>query len=263
MELSFELPHSQLPNLGEHNDFNFTLAHLLPNEQYTTHYRESNKYTICDNSAFELSTPLSAPEVVKAASIFKAQEVIAPDAFGSASDTIRSTNEFIKYLEDSGNLGKFRVMGVVQGANAPDWVNCFLHMRENKHIDVIGFSYVGCKSFHPDLTTARITATHMATHSAGGDLKKPIHLLGVGGNPLELQVQKTIEQVRSCDTSIPIVQGLAGDKLHPISGLLGNKLPRPHDYFETNPTAEQLEAIIHNIKLMKTWAAGAPRLANV
>lgn len=263
MELSFELPHNQLPTLAKHNDYNFTLAHLLPNEEYTTHYRECNKYTICDNSAFELAAPLSPPQIIKAASLFKAQEVVAPDAFGSGDDTVAATNEFIKYLEDSGNLGKFRVMGVVQGANVPDWINCLVHMKENKHIDVIGFSYVGCKGFHPDLATARISAVNTATHTAGGDLKKNIHLLGVGGNPLELLVQKNVPQVRSCDTSIPIVQGLAGDKLHPVSGLVGPKLARPENYFDVKPTLEQVAAITYNIELMKQWASGAPRLAHV
>lgn len=253
MDLSFELPHSQLNTLGKHNDINFTLAHLVDNEEYLTHYRDSTKYTICDNSAFELQRPLSPPEVVRAASLLKAQEVIAPDSFGSGNATIKSTNEFIKYLDDSGNLGKFKVMAVVQGANVPDWVNCMMHLRDNKHIDVIGFSYVGCKTFNANLSDARIGAVRFATSEIIGNLKKPIHLLGMGGNPTELIAQKDVENVRSCDTSIPIVQGLACDKFCPQKGLLGKKLSRPENYFEVTPSIEQMDAIIHNISTMKQW----------
>lgn len=260
MDLTFELPHKYLKTLGNHNDINFTLAHLVDNEEYVTHYRESNKYTITDNSAFELQKPLPAPTVVKAAQLLKAQEIVAPDSFGSGHETIKATNEFIKYLEDSGNLGKFRVMGVVQGANVPDWVSCMVHLSQNPHIDVLGFSYIGCKSFDANISNARIGAVRMATNEYIGNLKKPIHLLGMGGNPLELTLQKEVENVRSCDTSMPIVQGLACDKFCPNKGLLGPKLPRPEDYFEATTTQEQLHAIVHNIITMKQWVA---KTANV
>lgn len=259
MDLAFELPTKHLKTLGELNDYNFSLAHLVGNEEYLTYYRENNKYTICDNSAFELSKPLAAPEVVRAASLLKAQEIVAPDSFGSGHDTIASTNEFIKYLDDSGHLGKFRVMGVVQGANVPDWVNCLVHMRDNPHIDVIGFSYLGCKSFHEDVTNARVGAVRLATLEGGAGLKKNIHLLGMGGNPIELKVQKDIETVRSCDTSLPIVQGLFKNKLNVTTGLIGPKLARPENYFEADIDQEQLEAINHNVSLMKEWVR---KLAN-
>jgi len=254
MELAFELPTKHLKTLGDSNDYNFSLAHLIGNEEYLTYYRESNKYTICDNSAFELGRPVTAPEVVKAASLLKAQEIVAPDAFGSGSDTIAATNEFIKYLEDSGHLGKFRVMGVVQGANVPDWVNCLMHMKENPHIDVIGFSYVGCKSFASDISAARVGAVRLATMESGANLTKNIHLLGMGGNPIELKVQKDVETVRSCDTSLPVVQGLSKNKLDITSGLVGPKLARPANYFEADINPEQMEAITHNISLMKNWS---------
>ncbi len=260
MDLAFELPTKHLKTLGEHNDYNFSLAHLVDDEEYLTHYRESTKYTICDNSAFELSKPLSAPEVVRAASLLKAQEIVAPDSFGNGNDTIKSTNEFIKYLEDNNHLGKFRVMGVVQGANVPDWVNCLMAMKENPHIDVIGFSYLGCKSFDADLSSARVGAVRLATFEAGANLKKNIHLLGMGGNPIELKVQKDVETVRSCDTSLPIVQGLFNNKLHVTTGLIGPKLARPTNYFDASIDVEQLAAITHNISLMKEWSK---RLTNV
>lgn len=255
MDLTFELPHKQLKTLGKHNDINFTLAHLVSNEEYLTYYREANKYTICDNSAFELQNPLPAPTVIKAASLLKAQEVVAPDSFGSGTGTIESTNEFIKYLEDSGNLGKFRVMGVVQGANVPDWINCLMHLRDNKHVDVIGFSYIGCKSFDSNLSNARIGAVRLATNEGIGNLKKPIHLLGMGGNPIELVTHRDVETVRSCDTSIPVVQGLACDKFCPERGMLGAKLSRPENYFDVDPDANQMDAILHNIATMKQWVS--------
>jgi hypothetical protein len=258
MELAFEVPTKHLPTLGQHNDYNFTLAHLVKDPAYLAHYQKSNKYTICDNSAFELSAPLSAEEIVSAAELLDADEIVAPDAFGSGQKTIAATKAFIKHLAVTGNLGKYKVMGVVQGSNVPDWINCMVHMRDNKHIDVIGFSYVGCKVFHADLTNARIQAVHLSTHSATGNLKKPIHLLGMGNNPIELKLQKKIPNVRSCDTSIPIVQGLSKNRLSAVSGLVGPKLARPDNYFDADINNEQMEAIVHNITTMKQWVAELP-----
>lgn len=254
MELSFELPTKHLKDLAEHNDYNFTLAHLVSDEQYLTHYRECNKYTICDNSAFELAVPLSAPEVFKAASLLKSQEVVAPDAFGSGRNTIQATEDFLKYMEDAGHRGKFRVMGVVQGANVPDWVSCLMHMRDNPHIDVVGFSYVGCKHFSEDLGNARIAAVRMSVNEILGGLAKPIHLLGVGSNPIELKTHADVPTVRSCDTSLPIVQGFYNDRLHEVTGMTGTKLARPSNYFAATLNKQQLDDIRHNIAVMKGWA---------
>jgi len=259
IELAFELPTKHLKTLGVHNDYNFALAHLVDDPTYLEHYKKANNYTICDNSAFELSQPLSSPQIVDAAKRLNATEIVAPDAFGSSKKTIKATNDFIKYLDDSGNLGKFRVMGVVQGANVPDWLNCLAHMRDNPHIDVVGFSYVGCKSFAPDLTNARVRAVHLATHTAAGNLKKPIHLLGMGNNPIELTMHQA-PNIRSCDTSLPVVQGLSKNRLHATTGLVGPKLSRPENYFDVDVDQEQMNAIVHNITTMKRWVA---KTANV
>ena len=253
MELAYEAPTKHLKEFDTHNDYNFSLAHLATGEEYITHYRESTKYTICDNSGFELKHPLSPPEVIKAASLLKAQEVVAPDVFKSGYNTIKSTNEFIKYLEDSGNLGKFKVMAVVQGRNAPDWALCLLELQKNKHIDVLGMSYVGCESFDTDRANARIHAVRMTTLPSSK--KKTIHLLGMGGNPIELVAQKQVPTVRSCDTSLPIVQGLFQNKFDSQSGLVGPKLARPANYFDVTMNKEQIGVSTHNFSLMKQWAS--------
>lgn len=251
MQLSFEIPPALLHTLGKYNDYNFTLAHMVPNEEYTSYYRESTKYTICDNSNFELGSPLPASEVVKAAQIFHAQEIIAPDVFGSGSGTIASTEAFIKYLEESGNLGKFKVHGVVQGANIPDWTLCLDYMKNNPHVDVIGFSYMGCNGFSNDITNSRIVAAQTAINDG---LTKTIHLLGIGSNPKEIEIQKAHPNIRSCDTSIPIVEGLLNIRLSKEFGFIGQKHSRPSNYFDIKEvTPDQLKAIIFNINIMKDW----------
>jgi hypothetical protein len=80
----------------------------------------------------------------------------------------------------------------------------------------------------------------------------------MGNNPIELKLQKKIPNIRSCDTSIPIVQGLSKNRLSAVSGLIGPKLARPDNYFDADIDSEQMEAIVHNITTMKQWVAALP-----
>jgi hypothetical protein len=83
---------------------------------------------------------------------------------------------------------------------------------------------------------------------------KPIHLLGIGGNPMEVFLQKTFPQVRSCDTSIPVVDGYFNVKYDLKKG--SNILPknkRPADYFDMTLTKEQLSVTNYNMQCMREW----------
>ena len=75
--LTFEMPSKHLQSLGKYTDLNFTLAHMAGNNAYTDYYRASDKYTIVDNSNFELGSPLPPPKVLEAAQMYKAPKLVA------------------------------------------------------------------------------------------------------------------------------------------------------------------------------------------
>jgi len=254
MDLSFEMPTKYLNELGTYNDYDFCLAHLvLANPTYLEYYKDTNKYKICDNSAFELEQPLPNEEVIKAANMLGAQEVVCPDAFHNNKGTCERTQGFINYVKSIGDINKFKLMGVVQGENIPSWYSCLSFMNNNKDIDVIGINYASCGIFDDDPKMARIKAVRAALDQA--KVRKIIHLLGVGGNPIEVKEHGHIPNLRSCDTSIPIVQGLSGDRFDEEIGINGSKLPRPNNFFEMDLSNKQIEDIKYNLGMMKTWTA--------
>ena len=259
MELSFEVPTKSLKELGPLNDFEFCLAHLaLTDEKYRNYFSKSKQFTVCDNSAFELGKPMEHPDIIDAARVVKAQEIVSPDSFRNGTKTIDATENFISYLHQTNKKKEFKVMGVIQGNNAPDWANCLKYMNDHPEVDTIGVCYVSCHIFDQDATNARLAAIRYLVNM--GKVTKPIHLLGMGGNPIELKLHGNVPNLRSCDTSLPIVQGLSLDKFDPTAGLAGKKLARPHDFFNVNVAKEQLDCIIHNVNLMKEWATA---LSNV
>lgn len=252
MILSFEIPTNHLDELGKFNDFDFCLAHLtLSNSKYLDYYKNSKKYKIMDNSAFELGGPMSFTDVVKAAELVNANEIVAPDAFKNSAKTISSTQSFLDHLT-SNKITNYKIMGVVQGENFPAWTNCISFMENSPGIDIIGLSYVGCTSFDPDPTAARLKAVRWILDFM--KISKPVHLLGIGANPLEIGLHGPNPMIRSCDTSIPIVQGLAGDLFNPKLGMVAAKLPRPSNYFDLNINSSQMNSITHNLTQMKNWA---------
>jgi hypothetical protein len=252
MILSFEIPTNYLNSLGKFNDFDFCLAHLtLSSSTYLDYYKASKKYKIMDNSAFELGEPMPFKDVVKAAELVNADEIVAPDSFKNSSKTVSNTQSFLDYL-NSNKITKYKIMGVVQGENFPAWANCISYMENSPNIDIIGLSYVGCTSFDPDPMTARLKAVRWIVDFM--KIRKPVHLLGIGANPIEVSLHGPNPMIRSCDTSIPIVQGLAGDTFDSKIGMVSSKLPRPANYFDLSINASQMDSIIHNLNQLKAWA---------
>ena len=253
MIISYEIPTPHLKDLGHYNNYSFCLAHLaLQDRAYVDYYKNAPGYKVVDNSIFELAHPLPYADVIKAADILHADEVVSPDSFQNGPKTIKATEDFLKFFTAANLTGKYKVMGVVQGSNIPSWVKCFQWMDKNPLINVIGLSYVGCASFANDPMNSRIQAVKYAVDHIKPT--KPIHLLGIGGNPLEVFLQKTFPQVRSCDTSIPVVDGYYNAKYDVKKGssiLPKNK--RPADYFNITMTNSQLTDAHFNMECIKSW----------
>ena len=253
MIISYEIPTPNLKDLGKYNDYSFCLAHLaLQDKAYVAYYKNAPGYKIVDNSIFELDHALPYADVMKAAGILRANEVVSPDSFQNSAKTIKATEDFLKYFSAAGLVGKYKVMGVVQGSNIPSWVKCFTWMDKNPLIDVIGISYVGCASFSTEPTDSRVKAVKYAIDHIKPT--KPLHLLGIGGNPMEVALQKTFSQVRSCDTSIPVVDGYYNVRYDMEKG--SNILPknkRPSDYFNLTLNSSQLTDANFNMQCMRKW----------
>ena len=260
MILSFEIPIKYLNQIGSLNDFHFCLAHLaLSSPTYLSYYRNQNKFKILDNSSFEIGSPVSNADILKAASLVNAQEVCAPDSFRDANKTIDITTEFINFMKNSGFYDKYDVMGIVQGENVPAWIACLDFMNSNSDIDTIGISYGCCDVFNKDLMAGRLDAIKVMMQFL--KVRKPIHLLGIGGNPIELKYHGPIPNLRSCDTSLPVVQGIAKNRFDPEKG--SYKMKRQDNFFDLSLGADQLDTITYNINVMKEWAVSGTNVSTI
>jgi hypothetical protein len=165
------LTHLIVPDAGFHHS-----SHVKCN--YVNYFKkrsEENKWTILDNSAYEIgkleSTSASGqglgPELVlQAAEMINPSIVIAQDVLCDRHATLESTKAFIKYVEDKGLLGKFDIMAVPQGKTEDEWLMSYEELSALPQVDQIGLSKIsvplsfgGTQSKDGCVATARLECT--------------------------------------------------------------------------------------------------------
>lgn len=226
-------PISHLEQYGSLGEMDMSLTHLvLEDEVYATYYRRQaagGRFVILDNSAFELEQEgkgLDPDPVLDAAEIVRPTEVIATDVLFDGPATIESTANFIERMRIRGLLGKYRIMGVVQGKTEEEWMTCFESLLLMPEVNTIGLSklsvpvsFLGEKESSGCVARSRIKCTMALSEHFGGELefamnssrKLTVHLLG-GDNwtPWEMRHQKQYPWVRSNDSSCAVWYGLRG-----------------------------------------------------
>lgn len=250
-------PTKFLDRVSSLGDIHLVLAHLvLRDEAYREYYKNETKYKILDNGAFELRTPLSTEEILKAAELIGADEVVAPDVFLDAEASFNLTSMFttkVKVL--SKEPVTFKVMGVPHGNTFFSWLECFQRLYHHSRIDTIGIGYQSCKVFSsvwPDAKSLSTIRANLVKALTTHFTEKPIHLLGGGSNPIEVLQYKNIPTVRSIDTSFPFLCGQHGIQMDPRLGA-----ERP-DNATLDLTCEeltpfQLRLILDNVQVMYGW----------
>ena len=255
--LSCEVPTNFLPTFDKYLDYHFCLAHLvLENEGYRKFYQTSQKYKILDNSAFELGVPISNTKLLEAAKLINPQEIVCRDSLGNGAMTIQRTAETLEFFEKRNYNVKF--MGVLQATNLKDFTQCVRWMQNHPRITILGLNGwpTSINAFKDsvgteDPTQCRLAALRYLYTKDFAD--KPVHLLGMGNNPIELKAANKYKFVRSCDTSSPVVHGIYGVKFDPNLGLLGPKIKEKLNFNLSNLNEIQVKAILSNIRYIHTW----------
>lgn len=225
-------PTSHLDKYSSLGDFHMSLTHLIlengGENSYSEYYRqqtEQGNYVILDCSAYEMEQQgkgLDPDPVLDAAEITNPSEIIATDFLFNGQATIESTKAFIKRMDQRGLLGKFRIMGVVQGKTKDEWWNCFESLLQIKEVNVIGLSklsvpicWLGEKSSSGCVTRSRIECVkdllNFGIHTYIAD--KAFHALG-GDNwwAYEIGQQNKLRLLRSSDSSSPVWYGSFGQR---------------------------------------------------
>lgn len=229
-------PTSHLKVYGALGEMDMSLSHLVledPTGSYARYYkeqRERGRFVILDNSAFELEQQgkgLDPDPVLDAAEITNPSEVIATDCLFDGPATIQSTKRFISRMRERGVLGRYKVMGVVQGRSRDEWLTCLSVLMDMPEVNTIGLSklsvpmsFLGEKESDGCVARSRIECTKtidrcyndpFATWDSGEPKRlkeKDFHLLG-GDNwtVWEMEQQVQYPWIRSNDSSCAVWYG--------------------------------------------------------
>lgn len=200
---------------------NYGLAHLAQeNSEYVKFLRESQKYTILDNGADELTTGMAGESLWDLVQRIQPDELILPDVLADKDATVKATRSFFENFIVTAKDNEFvpdNFMAVAQGQTYDEFLECYHLWQDTEFVDVIGIPYdidfeiPGLDTSQSNRTTARglrrIRMCQILNVSAS---KKHIHLLGMN-NLWELaQYEVQGIKVRSNDTTGPFAAAVGG-----------------------------------------------------
>lgn len=235
------------PEFTEYGDISFCLSQfVLDNKEYAKYYRDTNKYTIIDNMCAEIGESIDVDKVLQAARVVRANEVWISDKLYDKRKTLVLMNKFLRALKPYDN---FKLVGIPQGRNFKQWLECYKIMLEDERINIIGLSKYSCpEAFEGHAGTKIIgKARPVAVKWLGENklLKKPIHLCGADNFIIEeIKALRKYRIVRSIDSNICFKLGILGIKIEDCEVEPEERL----DHNIKNLTESQRAMVMHNIR---------------
>lgn len=215
MKVSHEIPVAYLEDSKQFNDYDYLLPHL-----YDTHegYREyfqkykNDRYVVMDNSLHELGVPYSKGRMISIIEDIKPDEFIVPDAWEDATTSMRQAKEW-SFIELPEGVKK---VAVVQGKSFNDVVKCYQTYKWLGYTKIAfsyGASYYNDIFPHPNKDVGKALGRQLVISKMidMGIICKTdeIHLLGCS-LPQEFLYYKDIKQIKSIDTSNPVMAAFDG-----------------------------------------------------
>lgn len=195
MKFSFEIPIHSLEKLDSEQDYLFILGHHLENQKYFDYCKNSKKFKILDNSAYELGESIPPKKLLEYAILLNVNVIILPDKI---YDLKRSEQlEKIFFDELTKTKYKFKLMKVVCGDNIDEYLENLIKSAKNKKYDILGLSQ-SRNNLTPNLSFCMKYLTTKVK-----DFNKDIHLLGMT-TPFEIIEAKQWKQIKTVDTGRPI-----------------------------------------------------------
>ena len=266
MKISHEAPLSLMPQSHKFNDYDYALVHLFEEiPEYYDFFVDSLKQgrqVILDNSIFELGTAFDSDKFFDWVNKLKPTEYIIPDALEDCLTTMDNALDWKeKYIDKIST--ECKSIGVVQGKNYNELVQCYDYLDNVINVDKIAisfdYSYYLDICPHPNkwmgYVLGRVQTLTQLQQDGIINTKKPHHLLGCA-LPIEmLFYREGFEWIESMDTSNPIVHGLT-DTVYEPGGLVTKQSIKLVDLIHSTPTPEQVEKINWNLSIFRTYCNG-------
>lgn len=277
MKISHECPLSLLEQSRKFNDYDYCLVHLLEEiPEYYNFFVESlaqGRKVILDNSIFELGTAFDSVKYASWVARLKPTEYIIPDAL---EDCIKTMDNALEWAEtqipllhtgDAPLAPNSKMIGVVQGKNYNELVQCYQYMDEVIGVDKIAisfdYSYYLEVCPHPNkwmgYTLGRAQVLTRMLNDEIINKNKPHHLLGCA-LPIEFFFYRQgFDWIETIDTSSPIVHGLRNIVYEP-GGIINKQSIKLVELMHQTPTKEQVEMINWNLSVFRSYCQGMPLL---
>jgi len=267
MLVSHESPIAILEESKSYNDYDYALVHLFETQpDYLNFFKRSlaaGREVLLDNSIFELGKAFDPSKYIKYASDLDPTFLIVPDVLEDAKATMSSWNTFhLNYkLSDYTNAS---TIGVVQGETYQDIVDCYKFMSDNADYIAISFDYSWYNKIAYSQRPGRLG--HLDRYCSGRphlinrlvddgvwDNTKPHHLLGASlAREFKAYIPIANElNIRSLDTSNPVVAGLLGFRYMAREGLNHKPSQLLADSIASDVNEDQMEDIIFNTSEFK------------
>lgn len=259
IQVSHESPLSLLEQSLEYNDYCYALVHLF--EEYPEYYNFfknaksiHDKCVYLDNSIFELGESFEPKQYSKWIEQLEPNLYIVPDVLEDSKQTIE---KYITFTGEYTSLPGVK-MGVVQGKTYDDLVRCYNFMKDYADVVAISFDYTYYLSTGIGNTklerfcSGRQKFINDLINENRWDWNKPVHLLGCSlAKEFTYYVDNNIHNIKSCDTSNPIVASMFNLKYNDVWGLDTKPSQKLADMLDAKLDDTQLEIMQYNVDMFK------------
>jgi hypothetical protein len=224
----------------------------IQTEEYLDTYRIAKKrgdYIVMDNGAAE-GDPVEDAILLSRARDMEVDELVVPDAMGSYPETLNRVRKFFNTYHEGREWFNLDVkfMGVVQGQNMAEVMNCLEYYALNTYFSSIGIPRHFIQTFEANEARWKIAEAMVIE---GLHERFEIHLLGTSQYCIDEITHMHDLPIRSVDTSAPYNYTYAYQSME-----ARHAVKRFEGYF--GPRFRQLDARLlqENIETYKGWASG-------
>lgn len=270
IEVSHESPISMLEHSLTYNDYAYALVHLFETHpryyEFFKNVREcSDVPVLLDNSIFELKKAFDPKKYSRWIDKLKPNYYIVPDVLEDCEGTCAAwDNWMLHYTDNSHALGEGALkIGVVQGKDWNDIVECYRFMADQAEYIAISFDYsyyqhTGYCANTSDppvlakMKTGRQRLIRQLIDEGIWCWNKPHHLLGCSlASEFRWYIDNNIHNIKSCDTSNPVVAAIKGHRYNDDMGLQHKPSTLLADLIDYEMTDDQIEDLDYNTKMFK------------
>lgn len=251
MLISHETPIAALKESFTYNDYDYCLVHLLDNYfEYYNFFKssiENGREVLLDNSIFELKKAFDAGKFANWVEKLRPTYYIVPDELEDGAQTIDNFKHWCKNYNDLPGMK----IGAVQGKTYQEIAECYKFMADNADYIAISFDFSyyditgeGKTKLERLSSGRRILIDRLIDYGVWCH-SKPHHLLGCS-LPTEFSHYKHTKNIRSLDTSNPIMHAIEGNRYVKGVGLNYKSSKLLADNVSIKLTSKQIEDIMYN-----------------